>query len=81
MVRNSLEPDSDFWPDPDSINMDPKHYKCNFLNMIFATPIVVRRECGVQSVRITSRVTRLLCSAGTNKHVVVCRGPVLSIRI
>ena len=25
MVRNSLDPDSDFWLDPDSMNMDPKH--------------------------------------------------------
>ena len=25
MLRNSLDPDSDFWLDPDSMNMDPKH--------------------------------------------------------
>ena len=25
MVRNSLDPDWDFWLDPDSMNMDPKH--------------------------------------------------------
>ena len=27
MLRNTLDPDSDFWldPDPDSMNMDPKH--------------------------------------------------------
>ena len=28
MVRNSLDPDSDFWLDTDSMNMDPKH--CQF---------------------------------------------------
>ena len=30
LVRNSLnpeqDPDSDFWLDPDSMNMDPKHW-------------------------------------------------------
>ena len=27
VLRNTLDPDSDFWldPDPDSMNMDPKH--------------------------------------------------------
>ena len=25
MLRNSFDPDSDFWLDPDSMNMDPKH--------------------------------------------------------
>ena len=27
VIRNCLDPDSDFWldPDPDSMNMDPKH--------------------------------------------------------
>ena len=27
VLRNGLDPDSDFWqdPDPDSMNMDPKH--------------------------------------------------------
>ena len=25
VVRNSLDPDCDFWLDPDSMNMDPKH--------------------------------------------------------
>ena len=26
VLRNSLDPDSEFWLDPDSINMDPKHW-------------------------------------------------------
>ena len=25
VLRNTLDPDSDFWPDPDSMTMDPKH--------------------------------------------------------
>ena len=25
MLGNSFDPDQDFWPDPDSMNMDPKH--------------------------------------------------------
>ena len=35
MLSNSLDldADSDFWPDPDSMNMDPKH--CSYAASIF----------------------------------------------